>query len=273
MHSQRDIYLMHYGIKGQKWGVRRYQNADGSLTSAGKKRQAKQEYKSAKKAYNKSFNKTYNKAVAAYSPSKKARQRNDERWEDVWNKSQEAKAAKAKYKQAKKEYNETPEGQARKETAKKVAKGAAFVAGTALVAYGGYKVHQYVRSENAKIAQRKGKEAADRYADMSLNRRKETYKRWKDAESQVEQHSKKAQQYSRASINGKDYGRKAHEEAKAAFEAQAQADRQRRLYTQLQKTNVSLQAKNLEERVTQVHNDVNFRTAAKNVYNEKRKRK
>lgn len=30
--------LQHHGIKGQKWGVRRYQNADGSLTSDGKKR-------------------------------------------------------------------------------------------------------------------------------------------------------------------------------------------------------------------------------------------
>lgn len=31
-------YLAHYGILGMKWGVRRYQNADGSLTSAGKER-------------------------------------------------------------------------------------------------------------------------------------------------------------------------------------------------------------------------------------------
>lgn len=31
-------YLIHYGIKGQKWGVRRYQNPDGSLTPAGRKR-------------------------------------------------------------------------------------------------------------------------------------------------------------------------------------------------------------------------------------------
>lgn len=30
--------LMHHGIKGQKWGVRQYQNADGTLTEAGKKR-------------------------------------------------------------------------------------------------------------------------------------------------------------------------------------------------------------------------------------------
>lgn len=30
-------YLMHHGIKGQRWGVRRYQNADGSLTEEGKR--------------------------------------------------------------------------------------------------------------------------------------------------------------------------------------------------------------------------------------------
>ena len=30
--------LYHHGIQGQKWGVRRYQNSDGSYTSLGKKR-------------------------------------------------------------------------------------------------------------------------------------------------------------------------------------------------------------------------------------------
>ena len=33
--------LFHWGVKGMKWGVRRYQNKDGSLTPAGKKRQKK----------------------------------------------------------------------------------------------------------------------------------------------------------------------------------------------------------------------------------------
>ena len=34
-------YICHHGIKGQKWGVRRFQNEDGSLTSAGKQRAGK----------------------------------------------------------------------------------------------------------------------------------------------------------------------------------------------------------------------------------------
>lgn len=41
--------LMHYGVKGMKWGVRRYQNKDGSLTPAGKKRYSKEYEKLSKK--------------------------------------------------------------------------------------------------------------------------------------------------------------------------------------------------------------------------------
>ena len=33
-----ETYLAHHGILGMKWGIRRYQNEDGTLTEAGKKR-------------------------------------------------------------------------------------------------------------------------------------------------------------------------------------------------------------------------------------------
>lgn len=51
--------IQHHGIKGQKWGRRRFQNEDGSLTAAGRKRYnvdiegAKERVNSAKKRFNK----------------------------------------------------------------------------------------------------------------------------------------------------------------------------------------------------------------------------
>lgn len=76
----RQIYpneLYHFGIHGQKWGVRRYQNPDGSLTSAGRERylRARQyenmadEYKSAGRliksaVYRKKHEKAMNKVNA-----------------------------------------------------------------------------------------------------------------------------------------------------------------------------------------------------------------
>ena len=50
-------YLAHHGIKNQKWGQRRFQNYDGSLTSEGRRRygvgesnQSRRERKQAEKA-------------------------------------------------------------------------------------------------------------------------------------------------------------------------------------------------------------------------------
>ena len=38
-------YLCHFGIKGQRWGVRRFQNADGSLNKSGQVRKTKEQKK------------------------------------------------------------------------------------------------------------------------------------------------------------------------------------------------------------------------------------
>lgn len=73
-------YLQHFGVKGMKWGVRRYQNKDGTLTNAGKKRykddptvqkskaerdNARVNYKNAVSKYNNAYNKY------GYYPTKK----------------------------------------------------------------------------------------------------------------------------------------------------------------------------------------------------------
>lgn len=41
--------LAHYGVLGMKWGVRRYQNTNGTLTSAGKKRYSRSDARQIKK--------------------------------------------------------------------------------------------------------------------------------------------------------------------------------------------------------------------------------
>ena len=71
-----DGELYHYGVKGQKWGVRRYQNKDGSLTSAGKKK-ARQEYRSDNKmAFELGKNATISGHAAARSMNRTVRLEN-----------------------------------------------------------------------------------------------------------------------------------------------------------------------------------------------------
>lgn len=52
-------YIEHHGILGQRWGVRRYQNPDGTLTSAGVKRYTKWSNKEGKRVLNRKGKKMY----------------------------------------------------------------------------------------------------------------------------------------------------------------------------------------------------------------------
>lgn len=63
--SNEDI--LHYGIKGMKWGVRRYQNEDGTLTAAGKRRVRQGIKKRDKIIESQSNSKKYRKATRKFN--------------------------------------------------------------------------------------------------------------------------------------------------------------------------------------------------------------
>lgn len=46
-------YLVHHGIKNQKWGIRRYQNEDGTYTEEGKRRRREEVHPDYKRAHDK----------------------------------------------------------------------------------------------------------------------------------------------------------------------------------------------------------------------------
>lgn len=85
MYYESNNYLQHFGVKGMKWGVRRYQNYDGRYTQAGVKR------------YNKAMD-TYEKRKADYKTAKSSGMRGDEL------KLKKAKVKESK-RQAKKHYD------------------------------------------------------------------------------------------------------------------------------------------------------------------------
>lgn len=82
--------LMHYGIKGMRWGIRRYQNKDGSLTPAGKKRYAEdapeseapkvsEDYKKARRSIKEMSDAELTEAVRRLETEKRYRDLNPEK--------------------------------------------------------------------------------------------------------------------------------------------------------------------------------------------------
>jgi hypothetical protein len=86
--------ITHFGIKGMKWGVRRYENPDGTLTKAGKKRY--KVYEDAKSYLNRQnktdrgmidyYRKRYNQAKKRYSGKDAGERWLDDAWGEDWKK-------------------------------------------------------------------------------------------------------------------------------------------------------------------------------------------
>lgn len=168
--------LYHHGIKGQKWGVRRYQNADGSYTSAGRSRYGinssanRALYKSGKKKlknrlyaeYDRHENaheeqiEAHNKRYGQYQNNHSGKNRklnrserkayeagSEKLWNEYESKMNESRANyKKDLKNLKQETGQTLNGRwnGLSDKQKKAIKIGAVVAGTALAAYATYKI-------------------------------------------------------------------------------------------------------------------------------------
>ena len=143
--------LMHFGIKGMKWGVRRYQNDDGTLTALGeKKAQVKSDLKKAKRSRTKS-----DKAQAAYSQREFQDAKTRLKIENQKNKSKRQIALEQEYQKkgfTKDEAEIKAYNRAKTETVLKVAGGIALASAAAYVAYKHYdKVTDRVLSEGSQL--------------------------------------------------------------------------------------------------------------------------
>ena len=143
--------LYHFGVKGMKWGVRRYQNEDGSLTSLGKKRDKMlSDRKTAKK-----HSTTSNMVKAEYSRREFEDAKTRLKLENQKKKSKRQQDLEKKYIDqgfAKDEAEIKAYNRAKTETILKVAGGIALASAAAYVAYKHYdKVTDRVFEKGSKI--------------------------------------------------------------------------------------------------------------------------
>ena len=157
----RESDLAHHGIKGQKWGIRRFQNKDGSFNSAGKQRYfgsgGGENYKpvgsgggsrSAKGSAHRALAKVYDINERFYS-------KHGNKTMASANKAAKAQQLKKAEEADKKKAEKPGMSDKTKKNLKTAAKVGAAVVGTALVAYGGYKVYQHgvnVKNDRAAAA-------------------------------------------------------------------------------------------------------------------------
>lgn len=147
--------LYHHGILGQKWGQRRYQNEDGSLTPAGREHygygearanfyNARQAYRHANNVASRDFDDAYRK-TNRINLTKKRKSERDAAINKYYDSEQKRDAAKTAYKNAKNKYINSEEyKQHKKEALKKTA----IVGASIAAAYGAYKLNDFAKKEN-----------------------------------------------------------------------------------------------------------------------------
>lgn len=175
--------LYHHGIKGQKWGLRKYQNEDGSLTPAGREHygygEVKAAYKkrlsdadSSWKSKSDNLEKEYFRRLEDIEKNYKRGQmlsekdqKRESELDEWWDKEQKKLNANrdSEKKNAKSDFKNSDEYKARQEKIRKAAKIGLAVAGTALAAYGAYKVSEAIKDKKFNAAKEYG---ANYYASM-----------------------------------------------------------------------------------------------------------
>ena len=160
-------YLEHHGIPGMRWGVRRFQNKDGSLTSKGKKR-----YSTV--VSDKELSE-YRKRKIAEAPSKTQSPRGANKG---WYKNAPKSVLKRQYlaEQRKSENKLNSVGDVIKQKlsdpkTKKAIKAGAIALGTAAALYGGYKLSKHISNKidlkNLEFASTAGNVFGNRFVDTT----------------------------------------------------------------------------------------------------------
>lgn len=149
----RSDELYHYGVMGMHWGVRRYQNPDGTLTAAGRRKYNIGEAKKTLKASKRNKSAAYDKYRTTSQRVALTPNQWKKKTEDVKSAKKEWSAAKSEYQDAKANYKQVKEENKFhfSDKQKKALKIGATVVAAGLAAYGGYKIAKNL-SDNKKLA-------------------------------------------------------------------------------------------------------------------------
>ena len=154
--------LYHHGIKGQRWGIRRYQNQDGSVTAAGALRyyddphNARQHFNFRQKAVLASVKAA--RALNAASEIKK-------NLSGLSNLTRKHEIEDNQKVGIKSQVDKTKSNNNGKKL-KKAAKIGAAVVGTALVAYGTYKLVDHMGTESYRSYLQRGSQTVDKQIEL-----------------------------------------------------------------------------------------------------------